>query len=167
MKTGICDHPEAENLMLELAMQLQNVSGKKSYGYLPKKQKALSSWLNQLCASTFKMPSMGVQYNETGVNAIKLPGAGALANIDMTTGIFTNDLLDAYGHDLVHDLQVSPDGKTATITQTVTADLSSPGSQINKKISFGQVTLSQRLVIDLTAEIPTVTDFQVSQEFDW
>ena len=41
MKTGICDHPEAENLMLELAMQLQNVSGKKSYGYLPKRQKAL------------------------------------------------------------------------------------------------------------------------------
>ena len=41
MKVGICDHPEAENLMLELAMQLQNVSGKKSYGYLPKKQKAL------------------------------------------------------------------------------------------------------------------------------
>ena len=41
MKSGICDHPEAENLMLELAMQLQNVSGKKSYGYLPKKQKAL------------------------------------------------------------------------------------------------------------------------------
>ena len=25
MKTGICDHPEAENLMLELAMQLQHV----------------------------------------------------------------------------------------------------------------------------------------------
>ena len=41
MKVGICDHPEAENLILELAMQLQNVSGKKSYGYLPKKQKAL------------------------------------------------------------------------------------------------------------------------------
>ena len=41
MKVGICDHPEAENLMLELAMQLQNVSGKKSYSYLPKKQKAL------------------------------------------------------------------------------------------------------------------------------
>ena len=41
MKDGICDHPEAENLILELAMQLQNVGGKKSYGYLPKKQKAL------------------------------------------------------------------------------------------------------------------------------
>ena len=41
MKDGICDHPEAENLILELAMQLKNVRGKKSYGYLPKKQKAL------------------------------------------------------------------------------------------------------------------------------
>jgi len=41
MKDGICDHPEAENLILELAMQLQHLEGKKSYGYLPKKQKAL------------------------------------------------------------------------------------------------------------------------------
>ena len=49
----------------------------------------------------------------------------------------------------------------------MTADLSSPGSQMYKKISFGQVTISQRLVIDLTAEIPTVKDFQISQEFDW
>ena len=85
----------------------------------------------------------------------------------MTTGIYMNDLLDSYGHEFVHDLQVSPDGKTATITQTVTADLSSPGSQMYKKISFGQVTISQRLVIDLTAEIPTITDFQISQELDW
>ena len=41
MKEGICDHPEAEQLMLELAMQLEHVKGKKQYSYLPKKQKAL------------------------------------------------------------------------------------------------------------------------------
>ena len=41
MKNGICDHPEAEQLMQELALQLETVKGKKSYGYLPKKQKAL------------------------------------------------------------------------------------------------------------------------------
>jgi len=41
MKDGICDHPEAENLILELAMQLEHVKGKKQYGYLPKKQKVL------------------------------------------------------------------------------------------------------------------------------
>lgn len=41
MRTRICDHPEAEQLMQELALQLETVKRKKSYGYLPKKQKAL------------------------------------------------------------------------------------------------------------------------------
>ncbi len=41
MRDGICDHPEAEQLMRELAGQLSSVKGKKSYGYLPKKQKEL------------------------------------------------------------------------------------------------------------------------------
>ena len=41
MRTRICDHPEAERLMQELALQLETVKGKNSYGYLPKKQKAL------------------------------------------------------------------------------------------------------------------------------
>ena len=41
MRSRICDHPEAERLMQELALQLEAVKGKKSYGYLPKKQKAL------------------------------------------------------------------------------------------------------------------------------
>ena len=41
MRNRICDHPEAERLMQELALQLETVKGKKSYGYLPKKQKAL------------------------------------------------------------------------------------------------------------------------------
>ena len=41
MRNRICDHPEAEWLMQELSSQLEMVKGKKSYGYLPKKQKAL------------------------------------------------------------------------------------------------------------------------------
>ena len=41
MHNRICDYPEAERLMQELALQLETVKGKKSYGYLPKKQKAL------------------------------------------------------------------------------------------------------------------------------
>ena len=41
MKEGICNHPDAERLMLELALQLEAVKGKKSYGYLPKPQKKL------------------------------------------------------------------------------------------------------------------------------
>ena len=53
--------------------------------------------------------------------------------------------------------------KIVAVTQTMTADLAVPGSNMQQKISFGQVTFSQRLVIDLTAEIPTVTDFKISQ----
>jgi len=41
MQGGLCDHPEAERLMQELAVQLGTVKGKKSYGYLPKRLKGL------------------------------------------------------------------------------------------------------------------------------
>lgn len=41
MQDGVCDHPDAEQLMLELAVQLETVKGKKSYGYLPKRLKNL------------------------------------------------------------------------------------------------------------------------------
>lgn len=36
MQHSICDYPEVEQLMQDLSQQLQNVRGKKSYGYLPK-----------------------------------------------------------------------------------------------------------------------------------
>lgn len=39
MQSSICDYPEAELLMRELAKQLEMAKGKKSYGCLPKKQK--------------------------------------------------------------------------------------------------------------------------------
>ncbi len=36
MQTGICNHPEVEGLMQQLSQALASVTGKKSYGYLPK-----------------------------------------------------------------------------------------------------------------------------------
>ena len=41
MRDGLCDHPEAERLMQELAAGLGTVKGKKTYGYLPKQLKGL------------------------------------------------------------------------------------------------------------------------------
>ena len=41
MQAGLCDHPEAERLMQELAAGLGTVKGKKTYGYLPKRLKGL------------------------------------------------------------------------------------------------------------------------------
>lgn len=40
MQSGICIHPEVEELMAALSSQLKMVKGKTSYGYLPKKVKA-------------------------------------------------------------------------------------------------------------------------------
>ena len=39
MREGICDSPEIEPLMQTLVMQLNTVTGKKKYGYLPKSRK--------------------------------------------------------------------------------------------------------------------------------
>ena len=36
MSESVCEHPEAEQMMLDLAQQLGDMKGKKSYGYLPK-----------------------------------------------------------------------------------------------------------------------------------
>ena len=42
MGRGLCDHPEAEELLLELARWLETVKGKNQYSYLPKPLKVLA-----------------------------------------------------------------------------------------------------------------------------
>ena len=49
MTQGICDHPEMERLIGKLSVQLGNVKGKKSYGYLPKAlKKQVDEIVNQM-----------------------------------------------------------------------------------------------------------------------
>ena len=128
----------------------------------PRKQKAISTWINQLCMNTIVSPSNHVPY-PTGAAAHELPGFGALVNRSLLTGTFENPVLETVGHGIVHDMKLSPDGRTATITQTISVDLAAPGSNMQRKIGFGQATFTQRLVIDLEPEIPTVTGYQLSQ----
>ena len=61
MKEGICNHPDAEQLMLELALQLENVKGKKSYGYLPKAQKKL---VDKIVDEMERLPSVRKCYEQ-------------------------------------------------------------------------------------------------------
>ena len=60
MRTRICNHPEAEILMWELSKQLKTVKGKKSYGYLPKKQKEL---VNKIVDQMERVPVIHECYN--------------------------------------------------------------------------------------------------------
>ena len=49
MSESVCEHPEAEQMILDLAQQLGNVKGKKSYGYLPKAlKKQVDEIVNQM-----------------------------------------------------------------------------------------------------------------------
>ena len=61
MQTRICDHSEAERLMQELALQLETVKGKKSYGYLPKKQKAL---VDEIVDQMEQLPTVAECYEQ-------------------------------------------------------------------------------------------------------
>lgn len=61
MRTRICDHPEAERLMQELVLQLETVKGKKSYGYLPKKQKAL---VDEIVDQMEQLPTVAECYEQ-------------------------------------------------------------------------------------------------------
>lgn len=71
MKEGICDHPEVERLMLELAMQLETVKGKKSYGYLPRPQKKL---VDQVVDEMERLPSVRDCYDQWMVLQGKVDG---------------------------------------------------------------------------------------------
>ena len=61
MKERICNHPDAERLMLELALQLETVKCKKSYGYLPKPQKKL---VNKIVDEMERLPSVRKCYEQ-------------------------------------------------------------------------------------------------------
>lgn len=61
MKEGICNHPDAERLMLELALQLEAVKGKKSYGYIPKPQKKL---VDRIVDEMERLPSVRKCYEQ-------------------------------------------------------------------------------------------------------
>lgn len=61
MQTGLCDHPEVEALLLQLAQGLETVRGKKSYGYLPKPLKALT---DQIVDQMERIPAVAQCYEK-------------------------------------------------------------------------------------------------------
>jgi len=61
MAQGICNHPDAERLMQELAEQLETVKGKKTYGYLPKAQKKL---VDEIVSQMERLPVVRACYDK-------------------------------------------------------------------------------------------------------
>ncbi len=61
IRDRMCDHPDAERLMLELAAQLGTVKGKKSYGYLPKRLKKL---VDEIVDEMERLPGVSKCYDQ-------------------------------------------------------------------------------------------------------
>jgi len=61
MKQGVCEHPEAEQLLLTLSSELKNVKGKKKYGYLPQRVKKL---VDEVVDQMTRLPSVQMCYDK-------------------------------------------------------------------------------------------------------
>lgn len=65
---------------------------------------------------------------------------------------------------LLYGVELSEDGKTATVTVSIDKDISTNGSKFNE-YKIGTATITQKTVIDLTKPIPEVVDVKFSQVF--
>ena len=61
-----------------------------------------------------------------------------------------------------YDLEVTPDGRTAVLTMRMQSPIMM-GNAENVDEGFGQIRIAQKLTIDLTPDVPVVTDVKISQ----
>ena len=132
-----------------------------------KAQKAVSSLMHQgglgdLTATMLKAP-MEPEDGGDPVELFNLPGAKMLFQRDMTAenAIFEKPQFDG-NQALDYDLEVTPDGNTAVLTMRMQSPIMM-GNAENVDEGFGQMRIAQKLTIDLTPEVPVVTDVKISQ----
>ena len=61
MRWGVCEHPEAEQMLLSLSRELKNAKGKKQYGYLPKRMK---KQVDEIVDQLARLPSVQKCYEK-------------------------------------------------------------------------------------------------------
>ena len=66
----------------------------------------------------------------------------------------------------IFDLSVSEDGATATLKIVKSANLVVGTDEHKMKTHFGSVVVEEEVTVDLTTEVPTVTNVRVAQRFD-
>jgi len=81
------------------------------------------------------------------------------------------ELIDAFAAkcgleqpDAKDGVELSEDGKTATVTVSIDKDISTNGSKLNE-YKIGTAKITQKTMIDLTKPMPEVVDVTFSQVF--
>ena len=132
-----------------------------------KAQKAVSSLMHQgglgdLTLTLMKHPILPDDGGDPR-GLFNLPGADLLFQRDMTAenAIFEKPQFDG-NQALDYDLEVTPDGNTAVLTMRMQSPIMM-GNAENVDEGFGQIRIAQKLTIDLTPDVPVVTDVNISQ----
>ena len=97
------------------------------------------------------------------MDVYKLPGAEKLANRNLAGGLYDQMLMGASNP--VYSVEVSKDGKTATITTSNPSTLAMGAGPDSTK-SFGNFNAQFRLTLDLYADEPKVIDASFAQTLD-
>lgn len=120
----------------------------------------LSTLLNQLVFAD--MSAIQHRTGEVDGNLYEMNGGNMFVSRD-PNGDPTNCIVSQYGKSM--GLEISEDGKTATITTVHDDHISTTGGSA-EDARIGKVTTAQKITIDLTAKpLPTVTNVAFSQKF--
>ena len=138
----------------------------------PKAKRALSILMSQ--ASSLAV--LAIQMKDTvapndlrpqPLDVSALPGAGEFVSRSCNADpelFFSRQLVD--DSTSIYDLSVSEDGTTATLKIVKSAKMAVGTKDVNVKTHFGSVVVEEEVTVDLTAEVPTVTNVRVAQRFD-
>ena len=126
----------------------------------PKARKALSVLMNQSGPGDLVQAIMHVPADGEGgpVNLHELGGADKLINRNAMTGLH---MIALHEPTMSFGLDVAPDGRTAVVTITLDTNLE-VGDKRND--FFGNALVQERITVDLTPDVPVVTDIRLSQE---
>ena len=97
-------------------------------------------------------------------NLHELPGANLFANRNMMSGVYPVMLL---APSMTFALDVAPDGRTATVTLTLDAQLEGGEGGNNRQVGdtkFGRAVIRERITLDLAPATPVVTKVAFGQK---
>ncbi|MBR1589138.1 MAG: hypothetical protein IJ658_12530, partial [Kiritimatiellae bacterium] len=137
----------------------------------PAAKRALTALMSQASA----LPMLGLQMHSAQpphdlrrqpIDPSTLPGAGAFVSrkqtdMDEFLGVHLVDKLTS-----IYDLSVSEDGKTAVLKIVKGGRLVVGTEDATMESGFGSCIVEEELTIDLSTEVPTVTNVRLAQTFD-
>ncbi len=138
----------------------------------PKHRKILSLVMSQALSSiptgiAYQMPLTETNNLPNGIAAHTVKGAELVVGHSSQDEFYSGQFGVDFNTDSEHELEISPDGKTAKITSKLAGrlkfDLSNDGAVA--MTSVGLFSITQEFTFDLSADTPKLLDYHLGQTF--